>query len=66
MKKRMGRPPKSGSISMTGRLEIRLAPGEKESYEQAAKADGMDRSEWMRFVLNEAVKRRLQKAKTKT
>ena len=57
----MGRPPKSGDKPMTGRLEIRLEEGEKEAYEQAARAAGMERSEWMRSVLNDAAKRRLQR-----
>jgi len=60
MKTRMGRPPKSGDKPMAGRLEIRLNPGEKESYDQAAALQGMDRSDWIRLTLNTAAKRTLR------
>jgi uncharacterized protein (DUF1778 family) len=65
MAKRMGRPPKSGYKTMTDRLEIRLEPGEKIVYEQAATIAGMDRSDWIRSILNEAAKRRLQKKRSR-
>ncbi len=60
MKTRMGRPPKSGDKTMTGRLEIRVSADEKQIYEQAAQAAGMDRSEWIRLALNAAAKRILR------
>jgi uncharacterized protein (DUF1778 family) len=66
MEKRMGRPPKSGDKPMTERLEIRLEKGEKEAYEQAARIAGMDRSEWMRAILNDAAKRRLPKKRAQS
>lgn len=56
----MGRPPKSGDRAMAGRLEIRLLPGEKEAYEQAADLQGMERSDWIRATLNLAAKRALR------
>jgi uncharacterized protein (DUF1778 family) len=59
-KTRMGRPPKSGSKSMGERLEIRLLPGEKDAYDAAADAAGMERSEWIRLVLNGAAEAVLQ------
>lgn len=42
---RMGRPPKSGDKAMADRLEIRVSAAEKQTYEQAAQAAGLDRSE---------------------
>ena len=57
MKRRMGRPPKGGNKTMTERLEIRLETGEKQAYDEAAKRVGMDRSDWIRAVLNAAVKK---------
>jgi hypothetical protein len=60
MEARIGRPPKSGDKSMEGRLEIRVDADEKDAYAQAAKALGMDRSEWMRLTLNAAAKRALK------
>ena len=57
METRIGRPPKSGDKPMTGRLEIRLEPGEKEAYDEAAERAGLDRSEWVRTILNAAAKR---------
>ena len=52
----MGRPPK-GDKTMAGRLEIRVDPGEKEAYDEAARRAGMDRSDWIRATLNAAAKR---------
>ena len=54
MEGRMGRPPKSGNGAMIERLEIRLHPGEKDSYDKAAKALKMERAEWIRHILNRA------------
>ncbi len=44
-----------------GRIEIRVDRSEEESYDAAAKAAKMDRSEWMRDRLNAAAKRELRK-----
>jgi uncharacterized protein (DUF1778 family) len=60
MKTRMGRPPKGGDKAMAGRLEIRVDPAEKAAYDRAADAAGMDRSDWIRFVLNAAAKKALK------
>lgn len=57
LEKRMGRPPKSGDKPMGERLEIRLETGEKAAYDAAARAKGMDRSDWIRDALNAAAKR---------
>jgi uncharacterized protein (DUF1778 family) len=57
---RMGRPPKSGERPMEGRLEIRVADDEKQAYADAAKAKGVDRSDWIRATLNTAAKRALK------
>jgi uncharacterized protein (DUF1778 family) len=57
MNTRMGRPPKSGNESMTARLEIRVNDGEKQTYEDAAQAAGMDRSDWIRLTLNAAAEK---------
>jgi uncharacterized protein (DUF1778 family) len=51
---RIGRPPKSGDKTMTDRLEVRLEPGEKATYDKAADLAGMERSDWIRFILNGA------------
>jgi hypothetical protein len=61
MKKRMGRPPKSGNENLSERIIIRLTPSELTGYAQAADAAGLDRSEWMREILNREVKRALKK-----
>jgi len=54
---RRGRPPKGGDKPMGGRLEIRIDPAEKVAYDQAAASLGMDRSDWIRAVLNAAASR---------
>lgn len=60
MKARMGRPPKSGGKPMEERLEIRVDTVEKAAYDEAAVAQGMDRSDWIRATLNAAAKRGLR------
>jgi uncharacterized protein (DUF1778 family) len=57
--KRMGRPPKSGNETLSERIIIRLTPAERATYDQTAEASGLDRSEWMRAILNKAVKKAL-------
>jgi uncharacterized protein (DUF1778 family) len=61
MNKRMGRPPKSGNENLSERLEIRITAGEKAVYEQAAQAVGLERSDWIRAILNKAAKKVLVK-----
>jgi hypothetical protein len=55
-----GRPLKS-VMPLTDRLEIRLEPGEKAVYDRAADAAGMERSDWIRAVLNDAAKKALSR-----
>ena len=62
MKRKPGRPPKSGDENLSERLEIRITAGEKTVYEQAAQAAGMERSDWIRALLNKAAKKVLAKA----
>lgn len=59
MKARMGRPPKGGEAAMAERLEIRITLAEKAAYARAADAAGMERSDWIRHVLNAAAKKAL-------
>jgi uncharacterized protein (DUF1778 family) len=66
MESRMGRPPKSGDKVMADRLEIRVSADEKQIYEDAAQAVGMDRSEWMRLTLNAAANRILHSKRRST
>jgi uncharacterized protein (DUF1778 family) len=63
MDTRIGRPPKSGDKAMAARLEIRVDPSEKDAYDQAADAVGMDRSDWIRATLNAAAKSTLSRMK---
>lgn len=58
-KSRFGRPPKSGSKAMAERLEIRVDASEKAAYQAAAQTVGLERSEWIRLILNAAAKRAL-------
>ena len=64
MKTRMGRPPRSGNKAMAGRLEIRVSAAEKRTYEEAARAAGMERSDWIRDTLNAAAKRALREKRS--
>ena len=61
MKTNAGRPPK-GEKPMGERLEIRLETGEKAAYDRAARAVGMERSDWIRGVLNAAAQRIVSKS----
>lgn len=58
---RLGRPPKRGESTLDGRMEIRIDAAEKAIYEEAARIAGMERSDWIRSVLNTAAKRLLKK-----
>ena len=55
-KRHAGRPPKSGDETLSERLELRVTTGEKAAYEDAADVAGMERSDWIRAVLNKAAK----------
>ena len=59
MSKRMGRPPKSGNENLSESIIVRLTPSERTAYDQAAESSGLGRSEWMRAILNKAVKKAL-------
>ena len=61
MESRMGRPPKGGNDKLAGRLDLRVTAGEKASYDEAARKAGMERSDWIRDILNKAAKRALKK-----
>jgi len=56
MKTKMGRPPKSGAETLSERLELRITANEKAAYDEAADVAGMERSDWIRTVLNKAVR----------
>jgi predicted HicB family RNase H-like nuclease len=56
MARRVGRPARTGNRAMDGRLQIRVTPDELASYGKAADAAGIDRSTWIREILNAAVK----------
>jgi antitoxin component of RelBE/YafQ-DinJ toxin-antitoxin module len=60
----MGRPPKSGDKAMAARLEIRVDPAEKAAYVAAARAAGMECSDWIRLTLNAAAKGKPRKRAT--
>jgi hypothetical protein len=64
-KPRMGRPPKSGNEFFSERIIIRLAPSELAAYDLTAQDAGLDRSEWMRAILNKAAKIHLSKKPAK-
>jgi predicted HicB family RNase H-like nuclease len=51
-----GRPPLPDERRKGKRIEIRADPGERDAYEAAADAAGIDLSEWIRTRLNRAAK----------
>ena len=59
MKTRMGRPPKSGTETLSERLELRITASEQAAYDGACVAAGMERSDWIRAILNKAAKKAL-------
>lgn len=63
MKARMGRPPKSGDETLSERLELRVTPTEKAAYDTASEVSGMERSDWIRLVLQKASANSLKKGK---
>ena len=57
---RMGRPPK-GDEPLSERLELRITESERRAYEQAAQDAGLERSDWIRAILNKAAKHVLKR-----
>jgi uncharacterized protein (DUF1778 family) len=62
MKTRMGRPPKYGDSSLDKRLELRVTSVEKAAYDEAADSSGMERSDWIRFVLKREIEKQPKKS----
>ena len=60
MKTRIGRPPKNGRLTLNNRLDLRVTPDEKVAYETAADELGLDRSDWIRLILNKASEKYLK------
>jgi hypothetical protein len=56
-----GRPPLPKNRIKGERIEIRAVAGEREAYEAAARAAGLERSEWIRSRLNAAAERESRK-----
>ena len=63
MKTKRGRPPKSGEDNLSERLELRITAGEKDAYEEASRSLGVERSDWIRAILNKAAKQALKKSR---
>jgi uncharacterized protein (DUF1778 family) len=61
MEKKRGRPPLPENRRKGERIEFRAEPEEREAYEAAAKAAGLERSEWVRDRLNAAARRESKK-----
>jgi hypothetical protein len=49
--------PITGNSAKSVRMEIRLEPGEATAYDELASNDGVTRSEWMRGVCNQEVRK---------
>jgi len=54
----MVRPKLPPGEAASERIDLRLTPAEREAYEQASRDKGMSLSEWIRWHLNRAGKRR--------
>jgi predicted HicB family RNase H-like nuclease len=54
-KVKVGRPPLPKGEAKAIVLQSRVQPTEKAAYQKAAKAAGLDLSQWVREVLNRAV-----------
>jgi predicted HicB family RNase H-like nuclease len=54
-KPKVGRPPLPKGEAKAIVLQSRVQPTEKAAYQKAAKAAGLDLSQWIREVLNRAV-----------
>lgn len=65
MKNKRGRPPKSGNEFFSERIIVRLTPSELAAYDLTAQDANLDRSEWMRAILNRAAKIHLSKKPSK-
>jgi hypothetical protein len=55
MANRVGRPARSGDKASDVRLQIRVTAEELATYDKAAEAAGVDRSTWIRELLNDTV-----------
>jgi hypothetical protein len=55
MPNRVGRPARSGDKASDVRLQVRVTVEELATYDKAAEAAGVDRSTWIRELLNVAV-----------
>jgi predicted HicB family RNase H-like nuclease len=55
-KKKVGRPPLAKGEAKAIVLQSRVQPAEKQNYQKAAKAAGVDLSTWIRETLNQAIK----------
>jgi predicted HicB family RNase H-like nuclease len=54
----MVRPKLPPGEAASERIDLRLTPVERQAYEQAAQDKGMSLSEWIRWHLNRASKRK--------
>jgi predicted HicB family RNase H-like nuclease len=54
--KKAGRPKMPKGQAKAVVLQSRVQPNEKVAYQKAAKAQGVDLSQWVRQTLNEAIK----------
>ena len=61
MKTRIGRPPKNGTENLSERMIVRITADERAAYDQVAASAGLGRSEWVRALLNKAVKQAQKK-----
>lgn len=57
MSKKLGRPPKE-TKEHTPRLPIRVSLEQRATWRQAAEAEGLDLSEWVRQVCDKAANRK--------
>lgn len=55
-KVKVGRPPLPKGEAKAIVLQSRVQPAEKQNYQKAAKAAGVDLSTWIRQTLNQAIK----------
>jgi predicted DNA binding CopG/RHH family protein len=57
MANRVGRPARSGDKASDVRLQVRVTVEELATYDKAAEAAGVDRSTWIRELLNATASR---------
>lgn len=55
-RKKVGRPPLAKGEAKAIVLQSRVQAAEKQNYQKAAKAAGVDLSTWIRQTLNQAIK----------